>query len=31
MVEKLQKNFMDFVWANKNANIHNAQVETHLA
>jgi hypothetical protein len=30
MVEKLEKNFVDFVWANKNADFHNAQVETYL-
>jgi hypothetical protein len=31
MDEKLQKNSVDFVWANKNADVHNAQVETYLA
>jgi hypothetical protein len=31
MDEKLQKNSVDFVWTNKNADVHNAQVETYLA
>jgi hypothetical protein len=31
MDEKLQKNSVAFVWANKNADVHNAQVETYLA